>query len=150
MSPLESDVASLTQALTTFVGLMREESEALAAADSARLDRLLPQRGEAQEQISQHWRNLTARLNLPVNTSMVELRSKLFPGGAPAVWTKLEQLAQEGSHLNQVNSQLIEEQMRRTQAALQVLQNAASRRGLYGSDGRVSHALNLSRTIDTV
>ncbi|MBI5330011.1 MAG: flagellar export chaperone FlgN [Betaproteobacteria bacterium] len=150
MTPLESDLSALSQAMTIFVSIMREEAEALAAADSARLDTLLPRRGEAQARISQSWQNLTSRLNLPAHTAMAELRQHVFPGQAPESWSHLEKLAQEGSRLNQVNSQLIDEQMRRTQAALQVLHNAASRRGLYGSDGRIANVLNTSRNIDTV
>jgi flagellar biosynthesis/type III secretory pathway chaperone len=43
---------------------------------------------------------------------------------------------------------LIEEQMRRTQAAMQVLQSASSR-GLYGADGRMNDLLNTTRSIDS-
>lgn len=148
MTPLESDLEALAQALAAFNALLGEEGESLASADSNRLDALLPRRDHAQAGIQQAWRNLTARLGLPAQAGLVELRGRLA-ANSEAV-KRLEQLAEEGSRLNRINGQLIEEQMRRTQAALQVLQNAASRRGLYGSDGRVSNGLNLSRTIDTV
>jgi flagellar biosynthesis/type III secretory pathway chaperone len=150
MSPLEAELQHLSLALEAFVTLLREESAALAAADSARLEALLPRRGEAQARTAEAWQRLTQRLQLGQNASLAALRQRLYPQQAPEPWLRLEQHAQEAARLNQLNTQLIDEQMRRTQAALQVLQNAASRRGLYGSDGRLSDSLTTTRTIDTV
>jgi flagellar biosynthesis/type III secretory pathway chaperone len=57
-------------------------------------------------------------------------------------------LTQEAARLNRINGRLIEEQMRSTQAAMQVLQSA-SIRSLYGSDGRLSNVLDNYRSIDS-
>lgn len=150
MTPQEVDLDTLTQAMEAFVNILLEESEALTARDAARLDGILPRRNDVQARITQSWGNLTTRLGLLSDASMDDVRRRLYPRQTPPPWHRLEKLAQEGSRLNQLNSQVIDEQMRRTQAALQVLHNAASRRGLYGSDGRLSNVLNTSRTIDTV
>jgi flagellar biosynthesis/type III secretory pathway chaperone len=74
---------------------------------------------------------------------------RAFADAIPSAdWQLLEKLTADAARLNRVNGRLIEEQMRRTQAAMQVLQSASTR-SLYGADGRFSDGLNLNRSIDS-
>jgi flagellar biosynthesis/type III secretory pathway chaperone len=65
------------------------------------------------------------------------------------LWQETEAQVHRAEQLNRLNSKLIDEQLRRTQAAAQVLRAAAGGRTLYGADGRMSDSLIQNRSIDT-
>lgn len=150
MTPLEDRLGQLTRDLKSFLALLGDEANALAAGDPDRLDKLIAARQNLSLGIADHWKNLASLLGLPPQAGFAGLRAKaLSVASSAATWRQLEDLAREASHLNQINGRLIEEQLRRNQTAIQVLRNAAANRGLYGSDGRVTDFLNVNRRIDT-
>jgi flagellar biosynthesis/type III secretory pathway chaperone len=151
MSPLDHNLAGLTRELEAFLALLEEEAIALAAGNSDRLSELVTQRQSASLRLAGHWKDLAGLLQLPPQAGFAALRDKAMAGAAApsAPWRLLESLTREAARLNQVNGRLIEEQMRRNQAAMRVLQSAVASRGLYGADGRVSDLPNLKRSIDS-
>jgi flagellar biosynthesis/type III secretory pathway chaperone len=152
MNPLNDLLAVLTRDMKAFLTLLEEESAALAAAQSDRLSRLVLERQTLSLGIADHWKQVAARLGMPAQAGFAALRDKALADPAqtqPAAWRELEGLAREASRLNQVNSRLIDEQLRRNQAAMQILQSAAANRGIYGADGRVTDFFNVQRSIDS-
>lgn len=150
MTPLDDRLGQLTRDMKAFVALLTEESNALASGDPDRLDKLIATRQNLSLGIADHWKYLAAHFGLAPQTDFAGLRAKAMAVASTAsTWQHLEDLAREASRLNQVNGRLIEEQLRRNQTAIQVLQQAAANRGLYGSDGRVTDFLNVNRSIDT-
>jgi len=148
MTSLDPSLISLNQHLESFLALLEEEAIALTSSNSERLGELTHQRHSASQQLADAWRQLAAQLDLPANTGLPALRMRAFADATPSAnWRRLETLTQEAARLNRVNGRLIEEQMHRTHAALQVLQSASSR-NLYGADGRLSDILNVNRSID--
>jgi flagellar biosynthesis/type III secretory pathway chaperone len=153
MIPLNDRLATLVRNMKSFLTLLEEESTALASGDSESLSRLVSERQILGLGISDHWKAVAVLLGVSPQEGFAALRDKALSGAAPAslspAWHELENLAREASRLNQVNGRLIEEQLRRNQAAMQILQSAAANRGLYGADGRVTDFLNVNRKIDT-
>jgi flagellar biosynthesis/type III secretory pathway chaperone len=143
------DLKPLNHELETFAALLEEEAIALASGNSDRLSELTQQRHVASQRLAEHWRRLTETLGLPADAGLPALRLRAFIDTSPSAdWQQLEKLSHEAARLNRVNGRLIEEQMRRTQAAMQILQGASSR-SLYGADGRLSDILNSKRSIDS-
>lgn len=153
MNPLNDRLATLVRDMKTFLALLEEESKALASGDSECLSRLVSERQNLGLGIADHWKSVAGLLGLSPQEGFAALRDKALAGATPASrsssWNELENLAREASRMNQVNGRLIEEQLRRNQAAMQILQSAAANRGLYGADGRVTDFLNVNRKIDT-
>lgn len=150
MTLIDDLLGKLSKDLESFVALLTEETNALASGDPDQLARLVATRQNLSLGIANHWKSLAGQLGLAPQTGFAGLRDKaLSVTSATSAWRRVEELAREASHLNQVNGRLIEEQLRRNQAAIQVLQSAAANRGLYGSDGRVTDFLNVNRSIDT-
>ena len=147
--PLDAHLSALNQQLDSFLALLEKESLALANGNSEQLETLTQQRLSVSLQLAEDWRRLTEQLGLPANSSLPALRLRAFSDSTPtANWHRLEKLTHAAAQLNRVNGRLIEEQMRRTQAAMQVLQSASSR-GLYGADGRMNDLLDTTRSIDS-
>ncbi len=147
--PLDAHLTALNQQLDSFLALLENESLALANGNSEQLETLTQQRLSVSLQLAEDWRRLTEQLGLPANSSLPALRLRAFSDSTPtANWHRLEKLTHAAAQLNRVNGRLIEEQMRRTQAAMQVLQSASSR-GLYGADGRMNDLLDTTRSIDS-
>lgn len=142
MSP---ELAPLLRELQTFRDLLSAEAEALAAADADRLGELTACREAANARLLGHWQALAGALGASADSNLAELRAR---AGADGDWDALEHLARETARLNAVNGRLLEEQLRRTQTALQVLRNAASSHGLYDADGRAQELFNFNRRID--
>lgn len=153
MSSLNDCLASLIQDMKSFLALLEEESKALASGDSESLSRLVSERQNLGLGIADHWKSVAVLLGMSPREGFAALRDKALADAAPAsrppAWNELENLAREATRLNQINGRLIEEQLRRNQAAMQILQSAAANRGLYGADGRVTDFLNVNRRIDT-
>jgi flagellar biosynthesis/type III secretory pathway chaperone len=149
MTTLGPHLKALNSALEGFLALLEEESIALVSENSEQLEALTHQRHGASQQLAENWRQLAELLGLPGNASLPALRMRAFVDTTPSSdWQRLEKLTAEAARLNRVNGRLIEEQMRRTQAAMQVLQSASTR-NLYGADGRLSDLLNINRSIDS-
>lgn len=151
MTPLNDRLADLTRDMRAFLALLEKEALALASGDAEGLSRLVAERQNLSLGIADHWKAIAGLLGLPPQAGFSVLRDKAAsdPAARPGAWRELENLSREASRLNQVNGRLIEEQLRRNQAAMQVLQSAAANRGIYGADGRVSDFLNVNRSIDS-
>jgi flagellar biosynthesis/type III secretory pathway chaperone len=145
---LDPGLIALNQHLTGFIALLEAEAIALTSGQSEQLADVTAQRQIASQQIAESWRELAAQLGLPADAGLPALRLRAFSDASPNQhWLQMEKLAQDAARLNRINGRLIEEQMRRAQTALQVLQSASSR-NLYGADGRLNDLLNTSRSID--
>jgi len=146
---LDPHLKPLNQALEAFLALLEEEAIALASGNSDRLGELTHQRHVASQHLAEHWRRLAELLGLPADAGLPALRMRACADATPSAnWQLLEKLTADAARLNRVNGRLIEQQMRRAQAAMQILQSASSR-SLYGADGRLSDTLNLNRSIDS-
>lgn len=149
IAPLTPRLHALNQALEAFLALLEEETIALANANSDRLGQLTHERHIASQSLAELWRQLAEQLGLAANAGLPALRMRAFADAMPSAdWQLLEKLSADAARQNRINGRLIEEQMRRTQAAMQVLQSASTR-SLYGADGRFSDGLNLNRSIDS-
>jgi flagellar biosynthesis/type III secretory pathway chaperone len=149
MSLPDRELAETNRQLEQFLELLEEEAVALSSGDGTRLEDLTRQRHAVSRQLAEAWQALAAGLGLDASAGLPALRLRAFNGGsANAEWQRLERLTHEAGRMNRINGRLIEEQMRRTQSALQVLQSASSRT-LYGADGRLNDLLNTSRSIDS-
>ncbi len=139
---------ALARELTAFISLLEQEAAALAANQADALTPLISQREAANRRIASLWQALTSGLGQSATSSLAELREQCLRL-APESWRQVEGMARHADRMNSLNSRLIDEQLRRTQAAVQVLGNAAGSRTLYGADGRMSEFLNPNRSIDS-
>jgi flagellar biosynthesis/type III secretory pathway chaperone len=150
MSPLEAALTQLNHALTDFTSFLEEEAVALASQDAESLTALLPRRNEIHRTLASRWLDLAKVAGTDEPKGLSDLKSRLFPGTTPSpAWQTLEELVHVSDRLNRVNGRLMEEQMRRTQVAMQILQHSLASRGVYGADGRVTDFMNLNRRIDS-
>ncbi len=150
MNTVDTPLTRLNQALADFIQFLEEEAVALAARDAEQLGALLPRRNEIHRALAGHWMELARSAGIDQPKGLADMRKHLFAAGPVSPdWRKLEELAHVSDRLNHVNGRLIEEQMRRTQAAMQVLQNSLASRGVYGADGKVTDFMNLNRRIDS-
>ena len=139
---------ALARELGAFISLLEQEAAALAANQADALSPLVAQREAANLRLAELWQGLTNSLGLPATTGLATLRTH-FLGEMPESWREVEEMARHADRMNRLNSRLIDEQLHRTQIAVQVLRDAAGNRTLYGADGRVSEFLNPNRSIDT-
>lgn len=150
MTALEDTLTRLNQALGDFIALLEEEAVALAAQNPDRLSELVGKRNATYKALAIQWLKLAEMTGTPSLRSLDDLKKKLFATTRPpASWQTLEEQVHKAERLNKVNGQLIQEQMQRTQAALQVLQNSLVNRGIYGADGRLNDFSSRNRQIDS-
>ncbi|MEW5788696.1 MAG: flagellar protein FlgN [Pseudomonadota bacterium] len=150
MTPIEQSLAHLRRELEAFLALLEEEGKVLGVGNADLLTGLTEQRRTQSLRIADLWKRLAGQLGTLPQAGFEALRDKALAGKpATPAWQTVEGLVREAARLNQANGRLIEEQMRRNQAAMQVLRNAASSRTLYGADGRMSDFSNLNRSIDS-
>lgn len=149
MSALAGLLDGLVSGLDTLHATLRRENEALAVGTPDTLPTLIQAKEHLIGDLARTWSALAARLGVPVSRRMIgqALNDHGEPGLAQT-WSRVQALAQEVDRLNRLNGRLIEEQLRRTQGALQILQSAARQRGLYGSDGRTVDLFDPQRSID--
>jgi flagellar biosynthesis/type III secretory pathway chaperone len=145
---LTAHLDALADELDAFHRLLEEESAVLAANQADALNPLIARREVANRRIAELWQGLAGSLGLTAGAGLDVLRQQCM-SAAPEAWRRMEELAHQVERMNRLNSRIIDEQLRHTQAAVQVLRNAAGSRTLYGSDGRVSEFLNPHRSIDT-
>lgn len=139
----------IRQALADFVALLEEETLALAAQDLETLAVLTQRRETVHQHVEQAWKELLTLARAPAGSALGTLSEQIFRGSpATPEWQQVEQLAQSADRLNRINVRLLDEQTRRTQAALQILRQSQIRRDTYGSDGRLAESFNTQRPID--
>jgi len=145
MNP-QTALANLAGELTAFITLLEQEAAVLASGQADALEPLVSRREAANLRLAGLWQALSASLDLPADVGIHAVRERC---SSLAAWRETDDLVRQAEHLNRLNSKLIDEQLRHTQAAVQVLRGAAGNRTLYGSDGRMSEFLNPNRDIDT-
>lgn len=147
---MNAQLTALRHALETFLAVLEEESLALASGDAERLNSLTQRRETSSRELLELWHALARQLGMPIDSGLANLRERAAGSHPPdPAWQAIEQLAREAARLNRVNQRLLEEQMRRTRIAMQVLQNAASSHALYDAGGHVADLLKLNRKIDS-
>jgi len=143
---LSAHLDALAHELSAFISLLEQEAAALAANQADALTPLIAQRESANRRLAERWLDLTSELRLPITTALAVLREHCL-GQAPESWRQVEEMVRHAERLNRLNSHLIDEQLRRTQMAVQVLHSAAGSRMLYGADGHMSELPNSNRDI---
>lgn len=139
---------ALAQALVSFIQLLEREAAVLAANQADDLPPLIEQREVANRQLASHWQALAKELHLSSDAPLAALRARCRELD-PEAWGHVEESIRHAERMNRQNSRLIDELLRRTQAAVQVLRNAAGGRTLYGADGQVSDLYPTNRSIDS-
>lgn len=142
MSAEAGQLDSLRAELTAFAGALDDEAAALAAPGQAGLAEAVAVKTQRAESVAERWRHTAAWLRaqgIPPGT---------MPAALQAGWSEILSLAARVKSLNERNAHLIEAQMLRTRAALDVLQSAARPVNLYGSDGYLDPGAGLGHSLD--
>ena len=151
MSALHERLDALSGLLRRLLETITREGEVLQGGDAEALSELTAAKEQRARALASAWTALTDELNLstPVTRQAIEqaLDRRSEPGLAQA-WSVILGLIDETQRLNRLNGRLIEEQLRRTQSALDILQAAASQQALYGADGHSVELLSSQRSID--
>jgi len=150
MSALDDTLSQLHQTLAEFIKFLEEEAMALASQNADALTSMIPRRDAIHRALAAQWLHLAKIAGTDAPQGLTELREHLFAKSSPSkAWQQLEELVHVTDRLNRINGRLIEEQMRRNQAAMQVLQRSLTNREVYGADGKVSGFPNMNRRIDS-
>ncbi len=149
-----SALAPCLQALAEHLGAMRAtlatEGEALQRGDADALPDCVGRKEAQAKALVAAWGDLTNQLGLTEASSRAAVEQAIARAdpGLGATWAGIVGLVDEIGRLNRLNGQLIQEQLRRTQTALEILQTAAGQAALYGSDGRSIELFGPNRSID--
>ena len=145
---MDTWLEGLVTVLTQFVSILGQEAEALGNSDAEALAGLASRKELQGRELARLWQGLSTELGLQEMVGLPMLRECVSRGILPAQsFDRLEGLCLEAERQNRVNGKLIEEQIRRTQAAMNILQQAAASHSLYGADGRMTGATNRNRSI---
>lgn len=151
MSELHGRLDALAGLLRNLLDTITLESEALQRGEAEVLPELTAAKERHARALASGWTALTDQLHLPppVTRQAIEqaLDKRSEPGVADA-WSRIVGLIDEAERLNRLNGRLIEEQLRRTQSALDILQSAARHQSLYGADGHSVELHSSRRSID--
>lgn len=151
MSELHGRLDALSGLLRNLLDTITQEGEALQRGEAEALPELTAAKERHARALASGWTALTDELRLspPVTRQAIEraLDRRSEPGVVDA-WSRIVGLIDETERLNRLNGRLIEEQLRRTQSALDILQSAASHQALYGADGHSVELLSGQRSID--
>jgi flagellar biosynthesis/type III secretory pathway chaperone len=151
-------MSELTEWLDAVAGLLRKlletltlEGEALQRGDAEALPELTAAKEGHARALASAWTALTGQLHLtpPVTRQAIEQALDARSEAAVAeAWSAIVGLIAETERQNRYNGRLIEEQLRRTRSALDILQSAARQQALYGADGHRIELLSPHRSID--
>lgn len=150
MSELKPNFEVLTTCLEALRATLAAEADALQKGDADALrDYIGRKEGEARA-LAAAWGELATRLGLSALASRETVEQALarVEPSLTARWADIVRLIDEIGRLNRLNGQLIQEQLRRTQTALEILQAAAGQGALYGADGRSIDLFSSCRSID--
>lgn len=150
MSALAPCLHALAEHLTAMRGAIAAEGEALQRGDADALPACVGRKEAQAKALVAAWGELTARLGLAEASSRAAVEQAIarIDPSLSATWAGIVGLVDEIGRLNRLNGQLIQEQMRRTQTALEILQTAAGQAALYGADGRSIELFAPNRSID--
>lgn len=145
MSTPNQQLEAILAALGDFIEILNQEATALSSNDAEQLSMLTVRKQELALAVGKAWRELIKTLGLKPEAKLSELRRGDLSISAV---DKMESLSKEAERLNQINGKLIEEQIRRTQAAMHILQLASASHNLYGADGLMVGSGKRNRSID--
>lgn len=151
MSELHARLDALSGLLRKLQDTLTRETEALQRGDAEALPELTATKEGHARALASAWTALTEQLNLPSPVSRQAIEQALDRRREPGLneaWAGIVGLVGEAERLHRLNGLLIEEQLRRTRYALDILQSAASRQALYGADGHSVEFLYPQRSID--
>jgi flagellar biosynthesis/type III secretory pathway chaperone len=150
MTPLGAVLSELHSVLSRFVELLEQESDCLKDIDAENLSSVVAEKTRQAELCNVAWNRLVAASGISDNRGdKLETALSALPEVQDR-WQAVRRLVQEAARLNHSNSLLIEAQMRRTRQALDVLQIAANRGTLYGSDGMIVDNLQHLHSLNKV
>lgn len=142
---------SLSSALDALQEILSTQTAALRGNDADALAELIRSQEGRVADVMHQWSALTDALCLPQPPSRGQIEEALpLHADAPLkeLWGGILAKAEAAEQANRLNGRLIDEQLRRTRSALQVLQGASDQRALYGSDGRTLDLFTPNRSID--
>jgi flagellar biosynthesis/type III secretory pathway chaperone len=151
MSELYGRLDALSALLRDLLDTITLEGEALQRGDAEALPALTAAKEQRARALASAWTGLTDLLHLSPPVTRQALEQALEGYSEPSVaaaWSRIIGLIDETQRLNRLNGRLIEEQLMRTQIALDILQSAASQQALYGADGHSLELLSPQRSID--
>lgn len=132
------------EAIRALTALLQQEQESLIATDVERISALTEPKAQAAyrmaELASRRHQALAAAGHEASETGMQAwLTAPAAPAEAAASWNELLQLAEEAKEINRVNGTLINKQMVRNQAVLEVLQHGSVQGSpVYGPNGQTA------------
>jgi flagellar biosynthesis/type III secretory pathway chaperone len=146
---LERELRDLRDALDAFTRNLEAEAQALEHLRADDLAPLVEKKHQLSLVVAAKW----ARIN-DLSRNNPRLREEIDKGGSTfpgrdELWREIRRLGKRAGQVNASNGQLIEAQLRRTRFALDILQQASNRQGVYGADGQMLDLLGGgSRTLD--
>lgn len=151
MTDLHARLDALSGSLHNLLDTLSQEGEVLQRGKAEDLPELTAAKEQHARALASAWSALTEQLNLPPSVTRQAIEQALdtrYEPGLVEAWSRIADLINETGRLNRLNGRLIEEQLRRTQSALDILQSAASQQALYGADGHSVELLSPQRSID--
>lgn len=150
MSALGPCFEALSSRLEALRATLAAEADALQKGDADTLPEYVGRKEDEARALVAAWGDLTARLGLSKGASREAVEQALVrtEPDLTARWEGIVSLVDEVKRLNRLNGQLIQEQLRRTQTALDILQTVAGQGALYGADGHSIELFASNRSID--
>lgn len=148
MNAIEHALEELRHALAEFSILLEREANALADIQPELLSGVVEEKTRWAGRANAAWQQLAAA-NRDASARGESLDQALSADPRFGdTWLEIKDLAGKADRLNQHNNVLIEAQLRRTRQAMDVLQTAANRSGIYGADGQMVGNINTQHTLD--
>jgi len=150
MNPIETALDELREALTTFVGLLVRENEALQDVHAEELSEVVAEKAHWSQTSNTAWNRLVIASGIDTGRGESLEGALAEQPDLLEKWKTIRKLVEAAEQLNHGNSVLIEAQMRRTRQALDVLQSASNRGSLYGANGLMIESYQSRHTLDKV
>lgn len=152
MSTLALSLEALAAHLEAMRAALEAEGEALQRGEADALPDCVGRKEAQAKALSAAWSDLTAQLGLPEASSRAVVGQAIARAdpSLSTTWAGIVGLVDEIRRLNRLNGMLIQEQLRRTQTALEILHRAAGQAVLYDAAGRSIELFAPQRSIDEV
>ncbi len=148
MSTVEHALEDLRHALAEFTLLLEREASTLIDLQPNLLTAVVEEKTRWADRANTAWQQRAAacRRDLAAGESLDHSLS--FEPRYGSAWLEITDLAAKADRLNQGNNVLIEAQLRRARIAMDVLQTASNRGGVYGADGQMMDSFQSLKTLD--
>ena len=148
MTPVEAALDELRLALIEFVSLLEQESQALTNSQTDELSAVVAEKTRWSSSAHMAWNRLVIASGIDTRKGETLDAALSANAGLHTKWHEVRLLAETAERINHSNNTLIEAQLQRTRQALDVLQSAANRGTLYGSNGRIVDGFQSGHTLD--